>query len=47
MENQKAVFMFFSSIKATLSNHPQPHSALIVPLLLYKSVTVARQQLKY
>ena len=39
--------MVFHSIKATLDNHPQPHIALIAPLLQPKSVTVARQQLMY
>ena len=39
--------MVFSGIKATLDNHPRPHSALIAPLLQSKSVTLARQQLMY
>ena len=43
IENQKAVFMGFYSIKATLANHQNNNSALIAPLLLWKSVTFARQ----
>ena len=43
----KSCFYGFSGIKATLANHQPPHSALIAPLLQSKSVTIARQYLRY
>ena len=39
--------MVFSGIKATLANLQSPYSALIAPLLQSKSVTIARQYLRY
>ena len=43
----KSCFYGFSGIKATFANHQKPHSALIAPLLQSKSVTIARQYLRY
>ena len=43
----KSCFYGFSGIKATFANHQKPHSTLIAPLLQSKSVTIARQYLRY
>ena len=43
----KSCFYGFSGIKATFANYQKPHSAIIAPLLQSKSVTIARQYLRY